>query len=1045
MLASAIRQYYLTLKVNTKRHLWNDVFPSIVFFFATMFTTSVTAQVGSHWRMFKVSDGLADAICTTVTVSPRTNVWVTHLQNGLATTFDGYQFNRIPAAGLGPTRIYETPGGQIWAVAPDGIQEFRDDKWVQYPIPAIAAITSTNPVLQLRQISLLPFKQGNVLISLPDRLLAFSNEGVPTTSLLKSSSATSLGRFFDFCTAHDGGVWVGGGKGLAHVAGPLRNISADIVLKEFVAPKELDIANIQHPFEDGEGTITAIAESGPERNRVIVCFDGANWTVHRVREKVRLAWRDSDKILWAMTSNALLRRDEGSDKFVEDEEISVSQFFDAAPDPTGAFWVATADGLYRRTRLPWQTPGALKGITGRVHAMTDDNDGNVWIASNGGLHSFNGQTVETYPYPETLEHFFQPSDNLWLIGNKLVMNADGRLLQFDVTSKTFSFRSHPSGGTIKGIGALRNGALCVQVATNAGNAGQLNSFDGQSFAFVIDLSTNLSLGNELTSFLVAQNGSYWVGSATGIAVSQGGTWKTFSKTEGVAPDAAFNIVETADGKMWCGGKEQLWEFNNKLWTTVRGGFDGINAIAKTAAGTYWVASNNGIYGFRKGDWISNSSEEGLPRSSVISIFEDRKRRLWAGTTHGVCLYDRTADIDPPTTTVNQLDNKKNNWPETSAYLTFHSRDRWKATQSYRLLYSFRLDGQEWTPWRSSDAVSFSDLASGKHYFQVRSIDRSYNIDPAPAVLEFTISLPWYEETRLVVIALAGCAVALFFAVLAYNRHRKLVRSYAEIEKTVVLRTEQLEKANQELLHSQKMTALGTLSAGVAHDFNNILSIIKGSAQIIESNLEDREKVQTRVNRIKTVVEQGAGIVKAMLGFSGGSDQKISLCNINDVVDETIKLLGDRFLREIHIRFQPGADVPSTMAAKEFIRQIILNFIFNAADATNRPGKVVLRTGTIRQLSGYIALQPAMASEYVFVSVEDYGCGISSETMPRIFEPFFTTKAFSARRGTGLGLSMVYELAKSMGCGLTVQSEVGKGSTFTLVIPLLSQSENNIQK
>ena len=81
------------------------------------------------------------------------------------------------------------------------------------------------------------------------------------------------------------------------------------------------------------------------------------------------------------------------------------------------------------------------------------------------------------------------------------------------------------------------------------------------------------------------------------------------------------------------------------------------------------------------------------------------------------------------------------------------------------------------------------------------------------------------------------------------------------------RTRELEVASRELFHSQKMNALGTLAAGIAHDFNNILSIIKGSAQIIEDNLENQDKVRTRVDRIKTVVEQGAGIVKAMLGFS----------------------------------------------------------------------------------------------------------------------------------------------------------------------------------
>src|SRR5207247_6545524 len=103
-----------------------------------------------------------------------------------------------------------------------------------------------------------------------------------------------------------------------------------------------------------------------------------------------------------------------------------------------------------------------------------------------------------------------------------------------------------------------------------------------------------------------------------------------------------------------------------------------------------------------------------------------------------------------------------------------------------------------------------------------------------------------------------------------------------------------------LLHSQKMNALGTLAAGIAHDFNNILSIIKGSAQIIEENVENQDKIRVRIGRIKTVVEQGAGIVRAMLGFSRGSDQQELTSDVNSAVDETVRLLGDRFLREVEV-------------------------------------------------------------------------------------------------------------------------------------------------
>jgi signal transduction histidine kinase len=232
-----------------------------------------------------------------------------------------------------------------------------------------------------------------------------------------------------------------------------------------------------------------------------------------------------------------------------------------------------------------------------------------------------------------------------------------------------------------------------------------------------------------------------------------------------------------------------------------------------------------------------------------------------------------------------------------------------------------------------------------------------------------------------------------------------------------------------------MNALGTLAAGIAHDFNNILSIIKGSAQIIDDNLENPDKIRTRTDRIKTVVEQGAGIVKAMLGFSRSSDHHLTLCNVNEVVQETIKLLGDRFLREVEVQFVPSPALPEVPASKDFVQQILLNFIFNAAEAMAGRRHIILSVVESAHLPATMALKPLTAPSYVLVSVKDFGTGVSPEVMPRIFEPFFTTKAFSTRRGTGLGLSMVYELARQMECGLSVESTPGEGSVFTLILPV----------
>jgi len=252
---------------------------------------------------------------------------------------------------------------------------------------------------------------------------------------------------------------------------------------------------------------------------------------------------------------------------------------------------------------------------------------------------------------------------------------------------------------------------------------------------------------------------------------------------------------------------------------------------------------------------------------------------------------------------------------------------------------------------------------------------------------------------------------------------------------VAERTRQLENAYQELLQSQKMRALGTLAAGVAHDFNNLLSIIKGSVQVIEDHMDDPAKVRRRLDRIKAMVEQGTRVVQAMLGFSRASAERFEPASLNQVVQDTLALLGERWNRDCHVEFEPAEDLPPVPVIRDLVQQILLNLLFNAAEAVPPGGRVVVRTSRRTSLPTGLVLRPAEAAEYVEVAVQDFGSGISPENLPRIFEPFFTTKGLSSRRGTGLGLTMVYEMAKRLEGGLAVESHPGKGSTFRLILPV----------
>jgi len=192
-------------------------------------------------------------------------------------------------------------------------------------------------------------------------------------------------------------------------------------------------------------------------------------------------------------------------------------------------------------------------------------------------------------------------------------------------------------------------------------------------------------------------------------------------------------------------------------------------------------------------------------------------------------------------------------------------------------------------------------------------------------------------------------------------------------------------------------------------------------------------VRTRVDRINTVVEQGAGMVKAMLGFSRDSGDQPALCDLNAVLDDTVKLLGDRFLREVQVSLERAPALPEVPCSKDFIQQILLNFIFNAAESMTSRKQIILATRQLDELPAGLVLEPAPASRYAALSVQDFGTGISPDNLPRIFEPFFTTK--SVGEGTGLGLSVAYGIVREHGGWIDVQSAAREGSRFSIYLPL----------
>jgi len=174
------------------------------------------AQSVSEWRVYRQADGLAESLTTAITISPRGDVWVKHGEVEAVSWLNGYTVQHIPPPGGRNAHVYESRAGKIWSLNEDGLLEFTNDRWIGYPVAAMQHERETNPYFAIRPPPLLPVDQDRVLVLLHDQLLEFRSL-TQVATVLRSVTNTDLGLFFDLVPALDGGAWVSGARGLAHL------------------------------------------------------------------------------------------------------------------------------------------------------------------------------------------------------------------------------------------------------------------------------------------------------------------------------------------------------------------------------------------------------------------------------------------------------------------------------------------------------------------------------------------------------------------------------------------------------------------------------------------------------------------------------------------------------------------------------------------------------------------------------------------------------------------------------------------------------------
>jgi two-component system cell cycle sensor histidine kinase/response regulator CckA len=239
---------------------------------------------------------------------------------------------------------------------------------------------------------------------------------------------------------------------------------------------------------------------------------------------------------------------------------------------------------------------------------------------------------------------------------------------------------------------------------------------------------------------------------------------------------------------------------------------------------------------------------------------------------------------------------------------------------------------------------------------------------------------------------------------------------------------------EQLRQAQKMEAIGQLAGGIAHDFNNVLTVINGWSGLLLEDSSVSDTTREAAKQIYTAGQRAGSLTRQLLYFSRKRPiQRVAL-DLNATIDEVTTMLRRLIGENIELTLELAAALPVIEGDVSMMEQILVNLTVNARDAMPQGGRLLIRTTAVEVSAAEASAHPeATPGPFVRLFIQDTGCGIAPEVLPRIFEPFFTTKATG--EGTGLGLATVFGIVKQHQGWMGVETEVGAGTAFTVTLPV----------
>ncbi|MBI1388249.1 MAG: response regulator [bacterium] len=976
-------------------------------------TTISNAEI-DHWRHWDQTDGLGEDWVSYINMDSNGELWIT--QPNHAFHFDGYQLDEITTPS-GYVSINRNADQQIWADDPHGLQILNDDQWIVHEIASDSAFPEQIPYI-------VSFHRDVFYLLTATEIIQY-NASDHTRSTVKRAEDTPLGPFEIMQTGPDGTIWVGGDKGLANIGVSNSIFDRNSEWKYYPFPEydaEMELRSFY--IYPGEELCATLARKG-SKTRTLLHYRDGHWNTLYTGE-YSMGWLGHDGGFWL----TFLSQDQSSFSlffYINHQRLHIKPdkynrtIYRLISTSKDTFWICNANGLTRYSAPIWRIDYSFPSPDDVFAYGFIDESNQQWITTRNSLYLKTDKTWKQYPFPTSVDGRSTklrynslcdaPGDSIYVIGSD-------QFFEFNPESETFREIPNPEGYKIREPAAVMPDKRLLLKVPDASDDQKLLTYDQHEFVPYFDFK-GTKVNAPIDRLMVEQNGTIWLLLRHDLYWLKDGELIK-SKFQKNHKEVGFvRFAELGADNIWLVSEEgEVYQFKRGNFSIVKGGgLQFTYQIKQRQNGEVWIGSNNGIHRYLNGSWITNNYHDGLfDAGAQFIIFPDQDSAL-AGGVMGINRYFEHADDDPPDTVIPSDRNNNEFLYKQTVRFMLQGADRWKYTDSDRLLYSYKIDEGEWSPFSEGADITMQNMARGYHTLNARAMDRDFNIDPTPAIYHFHVNPPWMLQPAFLIWSIFACLITLLFGYLAVNRHLQLNRSLVEL-KAANIKAENATQAKSYFL------------AKMSHEMRTPLNGIVGNLELLTLVQTDEQK-NDLIRLCNLSAHTLQEIIGDVLDFAKIEADQLQLDHFDASLPRLFEEVFSMFcVRANQKQITMIADWDVTIPAKVKtdpirLRQVLMNLINNSIKFTEHGG-VFARMHRLSTRNGKAEIR---------FEVMDTGCGFKNQIKDDLFMEFVQDQTSNKMsQGTGLGLPICKRIVEMMGGSIGCEGFPQHGARFWFTIP-----------